>query len=471
MAKRRALARALGGLGEGAGQVGSFMLRQSLQDRSQDRYDKRARETALATADRQGEIQREGAAQALIAELVKNGGDPDQLLAALNTIGVSANPESVKAISPPRRRLEAGLGKRIADAKSLEEVPSAQDVLGDPAATPLPTAWSAGMQPAENDPFANASPDVRSMGERADVKRRAFRDKPTQLVKKTDETGATTEQMMSPFDMTQPIATSPTSEQQGVLAGKQEAAKQKGIVGDDSLTALTGKAQGRIAAMVDAMTRGGKVATAAAEAAARKRAELSPDIVQSEVDRANRIAAGKDNASQGERTAGMNLPPLINAHAKMLAKEAEGTRVRTGAQTATQYGLTNWIVPGDVQEYLQAGRDFVSTLGQIRSGVAVPESEVNRFIATMFATPGDTAQVVRNKQQSREVFIAAIQTAVGRSGEEAGRGLANAINAGQIPASILPSLQFSNPELQKALLANLKGVPQFDINGNVVGVK
>ena len=127
------------------------------------------------------------------------------------------------------------------------------------------------------------------------------------------------------------------------------------------------------------------------------------------------------------------------------------------------------MVPADQQQYNRAADDFISTLGLIRSGVSVRPDEKGTLLSTMFGITGDSPQNMKNKQAAREVYLGAMQAMVGRSADDAGRLLAEAINRGQIQASILASVKLE-PAIEKAVLANLRGIPRFDINGRPIGV-
>ncbi len=470
MAKRRAWSRALAGLGEGLAQAGAYGLQQSRQNEAQDRIDARQHANQLdimgrTSANEQAQFERQ-----LLEKIATDPTlDPQTIESLLNVTGVKVKPGMLDAISPPRRRLAATIGKDITSAKTPEDVPSPEAIAsaGTLQRDKLPADWSAGMMQAENDPLQNFGAATRDIGEQASVKRRSLLQRPTEKVMGKDlNTGADTVQMFSPEQLANgPVQIGPTASQAGTLAGQGKVAEQTTVLGNDALTALTGQTQGRIAAMVDAMTRGGKAATAAAVTGATKRAELAPDIVAGEVDKANRLAEGKDNASTTERTAAEMITPLIGAHAKLLDLETKGTRMMPGADAGSKSSILNAALPDDQQQYMQAGRDFVSTIGQIKSGVAVPETEVSRFLATYLGNTGDGPTVMKQKQTAREIFIASMQATVGRSGEDAGRILGEQINAGRIPMSVLPSLQISNEKMKAALIKTLR-IPAFDASGN-----
>ena len=465
MAKRR-LARALAGLGEGLGSFGTMKLRQSMQDASQDRYDDRQEKMLAGQAGRQAEAERLRIKREVALKVASGELDPEQALAL---IGPDADEGEINAMRPsPRRRMEKGIGSKIDSASSLTDLPTDETIRSTGRREGLYDEEFAGPMPEGEEAFAGFDQSVIDTGRQAGARRKSFMDAPTETVTGKDpQTGAPFTSKKSLSDLQTPFTTGPTAQQEGVLEGAKKVAADTAVLGNDALTELRGRSEARIQNMVENLTRGARVATAAATAGASKRASLAPDIVASEVERGKALAAGKENSTEGERRAATNFTPLINAHAQALAQEAKGAKIGTGDQTMTNLPLLNRMVPAQTQQYMQSARDFVSTLGLIRSGVAVPEAEVTRFMSSMFGTTGDTPKTLQNKQATREVFIASLQAMVGRSGDDAGRLMAEAINGGQIPMSILSMMKFE-PQIESALLSNLKGVPVFDGNGRPI---
>lgn len=457
MARRRNAA--LVGLGAGLTNVGDLLLRSYLQDRSQDRYDKRQRETQMAVAGRQEDAAMR-AFKLQIAQAVSKGElDPMQASALLGE-----DAETFEPIRPsPRRRMEKSVGARIDAATSPEMVPDEGSVLGAARTESLENRGLFNL-PAENDPtlgdpFANMQPVAREFAERASARRRTLQAKPTERVTITGPEGEVREQFVSPYDG--PVQTKPTAAQQGALKGEEKIAEESAVLGNDALTALRGKAEGRIKAMVEALTRQAKVDTAAAEAGARKRAELAPDIVEAEVARGRQIADSTKPPTESERRAATNWAPLVKAHGAATELESKGAALSLGDITRSDYPSSGLSEPA--RQYAQAAKDFISTLGLIRSGVTVRPDERDTLLSTMFAYAGDDEATKRAKLQSREVYLAAMQAMVGRSAEEAGSILAEAINRGQIPQTVLTSVKLE-PDIERAVLSRLK-IPRFGSDG------
>jgi hypothetical protein len=306
MAKRRRGNAVLAGVGEGMGNASNVLLRQVLQDRGADRTDARTRETQKLLLGRQQQMAETNAVLGLLQEAMKdNNLDPDQLdafISMLDTSEEGATPEAstrrratLDRLVPARRRLEGTIGKAIGDAASPEAVPSDQDVIGMAAArgVALPPAWSEGMIPADNDPFANSPIEVRELGERAGVRRRALREKPTETVTGTNDLGAEFTQMLSPYALQEPFATSPTSARQGALEGEKTIGK------------ITTSGQ------VEA-DQAGKVAGATAKAT--QDVEMAPGAVDARVKEAGRKSAATTAAEINTRIA--NGQKLIDFETK-----------------------------------------------------------------------------------------------------------------------------------------------------------
>lgn len=468
MARRRN--RLLQGLGEGLTNVSNLLLRTHMQDRLQERYDERAANTAAATAERAEQAAiRAKALEALMA-VSKGDSDPAQAASLIAAItGKELDPSALEGVRPsPRRRMEGALGEKIGSAASPEMVPDDTTIasIATTEGLGLPSFATEGMLPSSGDadPYETAGGIAREFGQRAGARRRALMQKPTETVTGTDDSGANFTRKMSPYDLLNPFRTSPTAQQQGVLAGTEDAAKQKTVLGDDTLTTLKGKTEARIANMVEALTRQAKVETAAATAGATKRAGLAPDIVAAEVDRARQLASGNENSTESERRAATNWAPLVKAHDLATQMESGGAAIGLLDPTLSKWPVVNRAVSQKSQQYMQAARDFISTLGLIRSGVTVRPDEAEALFATMFRMEGEGDTQLRNKQRSREVFLASMQAMVGRSGDEAGRILATAINNGQISPEVLQSLQFDNEQLKRSLLDNLR-IPMFNRDG------
>lgn len=472
MARRRNVA---GAIGASLMNVGDAIFRMMMQERANANILDRQAKAAEAIDERQAGAKRRENVMNIINRLGKfgvaeDGLDPEQAanMIALET-GQAPDAGALTPLMPSARRRMEGMGKQIDTAKDLPSVPSDEAIISESRSKLVPELAASMLVPDAltdlGDPNALLSGVTKDTMERAGARRKAFREEPTEKVTVTNPDMSETTSFMSKYGA--PVQTKPDAATMGRGKGTESVAQQTTELGNDQLTTLKGQTEGRIAALKEALTRQAKVDTAAAVAGATKRAELAPDIVEAEVEKAQKLQEGKDNSTESERRAATNWTPLVNAHTNAMGFESKGERIGTGDFTMTEHGITNWAVPAQRRNYLQAARDFVSTLGLIRSGVTVRPDERDALVASMFGIEGDTPQNLQQKQQSREVFLASMQAMVGRSADEAGRIMAEAINRGQISPNVLTTLTFE-PKVQQALSKYLTGVPKFDPSGKPV---
>src|SRR5688572_7460769 len=103
MAKRKRLSAAISGIGEGIGNTGNMMLRMHMQDRQ----DERARQGALAVADRTRQTGIDKLLSDLLLEAAKTGNvDPSAIASAAKLFERDLDPATLEGVNPIRRRLE-----------------------------------------------------------------------------------------------------------------------------------------------------------------------------------------------------------------------------------------------------------------------------------------------------------------------------------------------------------------------------
>jgi hypothetical protein len=231
MARRRALARALAGLGEGMANASATYLRHNQQKELQDRYDKRAEEAAKASFQRTEFSANRAAAREIQNKIATGELDPQQGAAMITElIGENVSPQSFE---PMRPSLTKRLGKKfdpLMDAQFPEGLPTDEEIAtfaGDATENGRMSSPGAEFlidQPMNGGALAAFKPEVRDFANAVGVRRRALQGRPTERVKITDPiTGAETEQAMSPYDMRGGITVSPTAEQEGALEGTKRA--------------------------------------------------------------------------------------------------------------------------------------------------------------------------------------------------------------------------------------------------------
>lgn len=272
---------------------------------------------------------------------------------------------------------------------------------------------------------------------------------------------------------------------------EQEGQRDLGTALSGKLSPAYGVAEARVKNTIEALTRPEQVKTAGAvagaEAGARYGAEFNPNIVNARVDQAGRVAGAQKSAEldatqakQGvggtlqvdERRAMTYLNQLTAAHADVLELENQkGVGLTPQALTAAQPGVVgsairSFISPKD-QLYVQRAKNFTNIEGLIKSGVTVREDEYANYLTNNFKVVGETPEVTKKKQQTREAIIASAVAASGRGAHEGGVMMADAVIKGLIPPEVITSFQISNPQFESGLLETL--APYFDITQDVNG--
>lgn len=223
--------RVLAGLGEGLSNVSGLLLRTHLQDRLQDRYDRRQAENQKAMDARAATAADRASAVSLLGKVGTGDTDPIQAAATLSMLlGEPIDPSSLESVRPsPRRRMEKAVGGKIDSAKLPEDVPDDASILsaGRMEGREIPQDWLA--QDAMTDvldPFAGFSGEVGELRDRASARRRALENAPTEKITGTDPTtNAPYTQMVSRSQLTKPMTTGPTAKQAGVFEGQKEESK------------------------------------------------------------------------------------------------------------------------------------------------------------------------------------------------------------------------------------------------------
>lgn len=281
MARRRN--RVLAGLGEGVTNAGSLLLRQVMQDRSQDRIDRRQHDNNLAILGRQADMKNQEATIELLKSVAGGERDPEQaasLIAALT--GKEIDPLALESVRPsPRRRMEKAAGEGIEKATKPEEIPTDTTIasLARTEGLALPDAAYAGIEPTSYAPDAQGNPTgdpyeyvggvAREFGERAGARRRSLESTPTETVDVQLPSGEEQKQFVSKY--AGPVTTKPDAAQQGTIAGEKKTA-ELGASGD----ALAGQVE--------------------KEQAARNKADNAPEAVNARVNEAVRKASGEARA-------------------------------------------------------------------------------------------------------------------------------------------------------------------------------
>ncbi len=275
------------GFAQGAGNFLDAMMRNRLAEKQAERVAQRAEEGDIRTAGRMermatqaAKVENQRKAAELLPKVASGEMTPDTFLASIGAMGMDgmfpsefdtdyagtgevqqeaeanagATAQALNQLRPPmRHKLELTVGKSIGEASMPEQLGEA-DIMGQILAADdraMPDDSEPGMR------IGGLRPEAYEYVDRAQVKAQALRDKPTERVTGTNPDGSPYVEMMSPYDLMQPVTTGLSATQQGENKGKEELATL-GIAGP-------------------ARVRQG-AAEAGAEAGARTQAEIDAKI-------------------------------------------------------------------------------------------------------------------------------------------------------------------------------------------------
>ena len=288
------------------------MLRTLMQDRLQERYDRRAAENAKEIAARQSEADLMDYIETLNKE-VAEGGDPSSAAQRLSMrAGQRVEPSVFEGARPsPQRRMTKAVGEDIAKASSPEMVPTDEMIAGadQTQGLSIPDFAVEGMDFSGNDPYRLSSSTARDFGAQAGAKRRALMAKPSKQVTVQNPDGSEQVDFVSEYEG--PVRTKPDAAGQGVIKGTEKVS-ELGASGD------------ALASQVEK------------EAKARQKVELSPEAQNARV----REAVNKEIA-----TLKATLPIQLDLATRKAAIEVQSavnkenaTNLASGARAAQQLG-------------------------------------------------------------------------------------------------------------------------------------
>lgn len=237
MAKRRALSRALAGLGEGIANASTLYQRHRQQADLQDRYDTRAENAATASFARTEFSANRTAVREIQNKVATGDLDPHQgavMIAGL--LGENVDPAQLAPqLEPMRPSLTKRLGKKfdpMMDATIPEGLPTDEEIAsfaGDAAEQgrmPSPGSAFTIETPMSGGALAEFKPEVRDFANAVGVRRRALQSRPTERVTKAGRTPdePASVEMVSPYDMTGGVTVGPSASEKGTLEGSERTA-------------------------------------------------------------------------------------------------------------------------------------------------------------------------------------------------------------------------------------------------------
>lgn len=124
--------------------------------------------------------------------------------------------------------------------------------------------------------------------------------------------------------------------------------------------------------------------------------------------------------TESERNATMFYNNAENALKNLEAQENKG--YRPNAKTALKGMLPNsvqgYVMDADEQTYRQAAEDFTAAKLRLESGASIPISEIQQQAKIYMIMPGDTPEVIRNKQIARRKALQGLKFKSGRGASE-----------------------------------------------------
>jgi hypothetical protein len=139
----------------------------------------------------------------------------------------------------------------------------------------------------------------------------------------------------------------------------------------------------------------------AADAAAGKLTETQANATQF----ANRMEDAERNLALVE--------PEVAAGGWGITKDRMLRGVTEGQYNPVPRGATNWGVSDTFQKYDQAKSQFITAQLRKESGAAISPSEFDRYDKEFFPQAGDSAELVKQKQQARKVAVEAMKKGAG----------------------------------------------------------
>lgn len=382
MAKRRALARALAGLGEGIGNASTLYLHNRQQRDLQDRVDDRSAASAKAAFART-----EFSANRQAVREVQNkvaSGELDPMQGANMIAGLLGNDPDPAQLEPIRPPLAKRLGRKfdpLMDSTIPEGLPTDEEIVNfakaDGGAVP-------GVMdtPMSGDPFGNFRPEVRDFANAVGVRRRALQGRPTERVEiagRTPDAPATVE-MRSPYDMRGGVTVGPSASEKGALEG----ATRTSFL--DTAGAAEAKQAGTVAGVTAGATEDARNTPGRQQARTREAVNREVQILRQtlpyKLDLASKTAAmeiqqavNKENATNvagSIKASGLLMGPqffdqVVDITRKMNDQDGFDARVK-GAETTVAYYLGGAPELKELEQLISQNRRLLGQAFGVKEG-------------------------------------------------------------------------------------------------------
>lgn len=357
----------------------------------------------------------------------------------------------------------------IGDAKSLGDIPTPNAIRGKMQAAGVDISPQMGVM-REDLGEGGLLPSKQMGPVEPDILKRVFetaQEKTNQLTgeerKRTtplESIDPTTGQQTKRFVPTTELANQPPQITGLGAADLGRLQTEQFKAGEGSPTYIQSKAD--MENMMRTLTGPGQVQLAGqmagAQASASERARMAPDLVQARV--AEQLAGQRPLLGETNRQA--QITPLITADAEARELEQQGGRIEPLALAMATNPLAGQVlgsVPfldankGLNKRYVQKAIDYAANYTFLKSGAQSTQSEYERFLYNLFATPSDGPTVIKQKQQTRAAFQAAQLASLSGGIQSASQILAKGMLSGMISPALFNQFQ---PDMQEAVGALIK---------------
>lgn len=141
---------------------------------------------------------------------------------------------------------------------------------------------------------------------------------------------------------------------------------------------------------------------AGAVAGATARANLAPDIVTGEANKAGQIATAQQNAQNANKPVDDKTRQTVSFFVRAASSANNATGLEAKGVSPTGAAMPNAMRSTLGQQYNQAIDEFALAVLRKESGAAISPTEHAQFAATYFARPGDSPQTIAEKQLARQ---------------------------------------------------------------------
>jgi hypothetical protein len=140
--------------------------------------------------------------------------------------------------------------------------------------------------------------------------------------------------------------------------------------------------------------------------------------------------------TEGQAKAAAFSSQMDSAEKELSSTPLDPTRIGTQAEIAIAGGLGNFLVSPAAQRARQAQEQWAESYLRFKTGAASTEQEVLRNVRTFFPQPGDSKDVIQQKQRARDQAAKDVKLAAGAGGQGGSKQQAMNFSAEAIDAEL-----------------------------------